>query len=214
MTNPFRSKYLSFASTKWFLFVAGLLLGALTILTVRFVTYQPVSVHYHANFALYLNGQRETFKGQQYYQEFTMCSSTGGIAVPQQRAHMHDNANGLVHVEDHVATWGQFFENLGWYVGPNFVQTAEDTIYTANDQAKLHIVLNGQDYTDLTPITNTVIKDEDRLLVSFGTIDQATLNQEFKTIPSSAHRADVTPDPASCSGAESATTAERLRHLF
>src|SRR5665647_713896 len=118
MTNPFHSKYLSFARTKWFLFVGGLLLGALTILTVRFVTYQPVSVHYHANFALYLNGQREAFKGQQYYQEVTTCSSTGGIAVPQQRAHMHDNANGLVHVEDHVVTWGQFFENLGWYVGP------------------------------------------------------------------------------------------------
>ena len=214
MTNPFKSKYLSFASTKWFLFFGGLILGALAILALRFVTYQPANVHYHANFALYLNGQRETFKGQQYYQEINMCSSTDGIAVPQQRAHMHDNANSLVHVEDHVVTWGQFFENLGWYVGPDFVQAPDGTNYMADAQAKLHIVLNGQDYTNLTPITNMVIKDEDRLLVSFGTIDQATLNQESKTIPSTARSADLTTDPASCSGAESASAAERLRHLF
>lgn len=194
--------------------MGGLLLGALVILAVRFVAYQPDRVHYHANFAVYINGQREEFERPQYYEEIATCSSAGGIAVPQQRGHMHDNENGLVHVEDHLVTWGQFFENLGWYVGPDFIQTENGTNYTAVDQAKLHIVINGQDYTDLTPITNTVIKDEDRLLVSFGDIDQATLDKEYKTIPATARLANVTPDPASCSGAESITTVERLRHLF
>ena len=214
MTNPLHSKYLSLTKTKWLLFIGGVLLGALAILAVRFAVYQPDRVHYHANFAVYINGQREAFKGPQYYEEIATCSSTGGIAAPQQRGHMHDNENGLVHVEDHIVTWGQFFENLGWYVGPNFIQTATGTTYAAADQAKLHIVLNGQDYTDLTPITNIVIKDQDRLLVSFGNTDQATLNNELKTIPTSARHADVTPDPASCSGAASVTVSERLRHLF
>ena len=213
MTNHLHTKYLSFAKTKWFLFFGGLILGAIVILAVRFVTYQPNLVHYHANFALYINGQREAFKGAQYYQEVNVCSSSGGIAAPQQRAHMHDDISGLVHVEDHVVTWGQFFENLGWYVGPDFIQTAAGNTYQAADQAKLHIILNGQDYTDLTPITNTLIKDKDRLLVSFGDIDQATLNTEFKTVPQTAGSADLTPDPVSCSGSATVTTSDRLRHL-
>jgi hypothetical protein len=214
MPNPLPAKYISVAKTKWFLFGIGLLLGVLIIMAVRFATYQPGHVHYHANFAVYLNGQRQLFKGPQYYQEVAICSSDKGITIPQQRAHMHDNNNGLIHVHDHAVTWGQFFENLGWYVGPNFIQTDTSTNYTANDQAKLHIVINGQDYTNLTPITNTVIKDGDRLLVSFGDISQTTLDKEFKTVPATAHHADVTPDPASCSGAESVTTSERLHHLF
>ena len=181
---------------------------------VRFATYQPGRVYYHANFAVYLNGQRELFKGPQYYQEVAICSNNKGITIPQQCAHMHDNDNGLVHVHDHAVTWGQFFENLGWYVGPNFIQTDTGTNYTASDQTKLHIVINGQDYTDLTQITNTVIKDNDRLLVSFGDIDQTTLDQEFKTVPATAHHADVTPDPASCSGAESVTLSERLHRPY
>src|SRR6185437_6056638 len=130
----------------WLLFACGLALGVLVILAIRFFTYKPVQVHYHANFAVYLNGQRQEFKGPQYYQEVAICSSTNDITIPQQRAHMHDNINSVVHVHDHAVTWGQFFENLGWYVGPNFIETDSGTLYTENDQDKLHILINGQDY--------------------------------------------------------------------
>ncbi|MEO8104852.1 MAG: hypothetical protein ABI602_00760 [Candidatus Saccharibacteria bacterium] len=214
MTNRLAVRQLSFMTSKWFLVTSGLLLGAGLVLAVRFVSYQPALIHYHANFAVYIHGQRETFKGAQYYQEVSMCSSDNGLTIPQQRAHLHDNNNSLIHVHDHAVTWGQFFENLGWYVGPNFIQTADGTTDTADAQSKLHIVINGADYTDLTPLTNTVIKDQDRLLVSFGDIDAATLSTEFKTVPSTARQADVTQDPASCSGAESVSTRQRLHHLF
>jgi hypothetical protein len=79
---------------------------------------------------------------------------------------------------------------------------------------QLHILLNGQDYTGLTPITNTVIKDRDRLLVSFGDIDNTTLQQEYKTVPSTAKHYDETKDPASCAGSEKITPSVRLHHLF
>jgi len=198
----------------WFLLIAGIIIGALAILAIRFFTYKPVQVHYHANFAVYLNGQREDFKGPQYYQEVAVCSTTNDITTPLERAHMHDNVNSIIHVHDHAVTWGQFFENLGWYVGPDFIETADGHLHQASGDEQLHILLNGQDYTGLTPITNTVIKDRDRLLVSFGAIDSQTLQQEYKSVPSTAKHYDETKDPASCAGSEKISVSARLHHLF
>lgn len=73
---------LGFIKNRWFLFVAGIVLGALALLVIRFFTYSPPQVHYHANFAVYINGQREQFKGPQYYQEVAVCSSTNDITLP------------------------------------------------------------------------------------------------------------------------------------
>ena len=189
------------------------MLGVLVLLAARFATYSPPRVHYHANFAVYINGQREEFKGAQYYQEVAVCT-TSGITLPQQRAHMHDNINSVLHVHDHSVTWGQFFENLGWFVGPDFLQTADGHLYQASGVNKLHILINGQDYTDLTPITNMVIKDQSRLLVSYGDISDAKLQQEYQAIPSTAKHYDESQDPASCAGSEKVTTSDRLHHLF
>lgn len=200
--------------SRWFALFGGILLGALVILAIRFATYKPVQVHYHANFAVYINGQREEFKGPQYYQEVAVCSSTNDITLPQQRAHLHDNINSVIHVHDHAVTWGQLFENLGWYLGPDFIQKDDGTRYTADDTNKLNIVLNGQNYTGLQAMTNIVIKDRDRLLVSFGDMDQSALDKQFKSVPNTAKHYDEAKDPASCSGSEKVTTHDRLHHLF
>lgn len=206
-------KHLGFVKTKWFLLGSGLLLGALIILGIRFFTYEPAHTHYHANFAVYINGQREEFKSPQYYQEVATCSVKGTIQ-PAQRAHMHDNINDVIHVHDDAVTWSQFFENLGWYLGPNFIQDNTGKMYVADDTNKLNIELNGQNYTDLTPMSNVVIKDQDRMLISFGNIDSSTLASEYKSVPATAHHYDVSQDPASCQGHEKLTISDRLRHLF
>ena len=208
-----RSK-LTFLKSNWFMLIVGILVGVFAVLAIRFATYKPLQVHYHANFAVYLNGVRDEFKGANYYQEVAICSATNDISIPQQRAHMHDNINSVIHVHDHATTWGQFFENLGWIIGPNFIMTDDGTMYQAAGDSKPHILLNDQDYTDLTPMTNKVIDDKDRLLVSFGDISSQTLEQEYKTVPATAAHYDVTKDPASCAGSEKVTTKDRLHHLF
>lgn len=198
----------------WFLLISGLVLGAVIILAIRFFTYSPVRVHYHANFAVYINGRREQFKGQRYYQEVAICSSTNDIATPQERAHMHDNVNSVVHVHDHAVTWGQFFENLGWYVGPDFIETADGHLYQASGDNQLHILINGQDYTGLSPITDRTIGDRDRLLVSYGDVSNSDLQKEYKSVPATAQKYDESQDPSSCAGSEKVTPADRLHHLF
>lgn len=198
-------------TAKWMVFILGILLGALVILGIRYFTYKPAETHYHANFAVYIDGRREQFKSPQYYQEVSICALHG--LTPLARAHMHDNVNSVVHVHDDAVTWGQFFDNLGWEIGPDFIHTT-DKLYAADDSNKLNIVLNGHNLTGLTNITNQVIGDKDRLLVSYGDIGKSELNKEFASVPSTAARYDSQKDPASCSGPDALTPAERLKHLL
>lgn len=196
------------------LLVTGLLLGVVAILGIRIVTYAPERVHYHANFAVYLNGVREEFKSPRYYQEEVICSLGQNITTPEARAHLHDNDNAVVHVHDHAVTWGQFFNNIGWSVGSDFIQTDSSTMYRENDTSKLHIFFDNQDYTGLTSIANRVIKDKDRLLISYGNLDDATLTQEAKAVSTTAAAHDASKDPGSCSGSEAVSFSQRLHHLF
>ncbi len=206
-------KYLQFVKSKWFIAAACLILGAAVILGIRFVTYKPDTVHYHANFALYINGQHQLFQGQQYYAETEMCTESTAM-TPMGRAHMHDNVNNVVHVEDHAVTWGQFFTNLGWSMGPNFIESPDSTMYVENGSSQLHLILNGQDYTDLGGVANTVINDQDKLLVSFGDENNTTLMQQYRAIPSTAHKYDLSKDTGSCGSHSSTTMHDRLTHMF
>ena len=208
-----KAKILRIIKSKWFIAGSCLLLGAAIILGVRFYSYNVNAIHYHANFALYVNGRREPFKGIQYYTEVEMCTQENTV-LPSERAHMHDNVNDVVHVEDHAVTWGQFFANLGWTLGPTFIASPDGTIYAENGDSKLYLILNGQDYTDFGGLQNAVIKDEDKLLVSFGGETTAQVEQQYKTVPSTAAKFDTSKDPASCSGNHTTSMHDRLTHLF
>jgi hypothetical protein len=202
------------ARARWLVFILGLLLGALIILGIRYFTYQPHSVHYHANFGVFINGERQQFKEPRFYQEVAVCSASHDITLPQQRAHMHENVNTVAHVHDSAVTWGQFFENLGWSIGSDFIVTDKGTKYFADDNNKLHIFINGEDYTDLTSISNRVIEDKSRLLVSFGDISDQTLQQQYKSVPATADKYNHDQDPGSCAGSHKVTPKDRLNNLF
>lgn len=195
----------------WAWVSAGVLLGVLLLLAVRFVTYSHAHTHYHANFAVFLDGKRQEFKEPQYYQEVKICNLSG--TSPQSRTHMHNSENGVIHVHDEAVTWGQFFENLGWIVGPDFIRT-DTELLAASDTNKLSIILNGQDLTDVSTITNQVIGNKDRLLLSYGPPDTAVLDNQFKSVANSAAKYNATKDPASCGSEENPTTQERLKNLF
>jgi hypothetical protein len=199
-------------TSKWAFLVYGLLLATLVLLGIRFATYTEPHTHFHANFAVYINGAKEDFKGPQYYEEVALCSQHDHL-TPKARTHMHNEENGVVHVHDDGVTWGQFFENLGWYVGPDFVRTPGQ-LYVNSDTNKLHIMLNGQDLTGLSTITNELIHDKDRLLVSYGDVSDDQLASQYKTVLANAGEYDSRPDPAACSGAEAPSVSDRLQHLF
>lgn len=203
--------------SKWFMGAAGFIVGIILILGIRFVTYStPKSIHYHANFAVYINGQREQFKALNYYEEeaAASCSTSTAAATensPMSRVHMHDNVNDVVHVEDSRVSWGNFFTVLGWNIGNGYVAT-RDAVYQASDQDKITYILNGKKVDN---ITNTIIGDQNKLLVNYGSQTADEINQEYKGIKNDALKADQSKDPASCGSHESSVTfKDRIKHMF
>ncbi len=185
----------------------GVILTFVVLGGLRFVITPNSAVHYHADMAVFINGQRERFAGPQYYQEVAACDES---TSPLGRVHLHDQNNHLVHVHGDVVTWGELFTNLGWSLSNSMLYDGKVT-YIDGQGGYLSFVLNGKSTRSLA---DEVIRDQDRLLVSFGPNDASTLNTQFSQVESDAKHADVTPDPAACQGPESHSVWMRLREAF
>src|SRR3990167_7003377 len=115
---------IKFNVPKIILITGGFLLGAALVLGIRFVTYNPPKrVHYHANFGIYINGQRQKLENPLLYEEVEMCAE-GETHNPSERAHMHDMVSDVVHVEDEAVTWGHFFQNIGYSMGDDYMNSS------------------------------------------------------------------------------------------
>jgi hypothetical protein len=66
----------------------------------------------------------------------------------------------------------------------------------------------------LVALQNTVLKDKDRFLVSFGDESDNILKQQYDAIPSTAQKYDTTKDPTSCSGDHITTMHDLLQHIL
>lgn len=191
--------------------IAGIMIGMLVILGIRFVSYQPPKdVHYHANFAVYVDGKQEQFSNPLLYEEISECSISTD-KKPGERAHLHENIKDVVHVEDSAVTWGNFFQNINWNVSDKYLDTS-DVLLVNTDTKKVTYILNGEEVSN---ITNKVIGDKDRLLVSYGTATKDEINKQFSNVATTAEKYNITKDPASCSGGHSEDSIkDRLNHLF
>ena len=189
---------------------AGFLIGVLWLAAIRFVTYKSDNVHVHANFALYINGQRDNFESFTFYEEVNACSDDQDDN-PKHRVHMHENVNNIVHVHDHAVTWGNFFENLGYGLTDNSVANDEEVFVDGQDGNELKFILNGEEVSD---IANRAIASEDTLLVSYGKDSGDALQQKFIDINKNAGEYNTKNDPASCSGGEELTFWTRVKKAF
>jgi hypothetical protein len=186
----------------------GLLAGVFWLIAMRFFLVKVPETHYHANIAVYIDGVREEFKDFTYYEEIAACS-TEYADNPKGRTHLHEQVNDVIHVHDQRVTYGNFFQNIGWNVGPSLI-ASRTTVYQTGNGKLVKFVLNG---TEVSNIMNIVIGSNDRLLVSFGdsTTDFVT---QFESVSESATEVNGKQDPASCSGlngAKSASFKERLK---
>ncbi len=188
-------------------FVIGLILGGLLTTALRFTLFKDDRVHYHANFALYINGQRDKFDGPGYYEEETACTSSNSDN-PRTKVHMHDQNPGLVHVHAHGVMWTDLFTNLGYGLSDKAVTTSAALYADGQDGNKLTFVLNGK---TVSSISGKLISSEDVLLIDYGKSDQATIDSHYKAVPRDAHKANTENDPATCSGSQPITFTTRLK---
>lgn len=189
-------------------FVIGFVAGAALLITMRFITYSPKIVHYHANFALFVNGEREDFDNFTFYEEVASCGSDDGNN-PKTRVHMHENVNDVIHVHDAGSTWGHLFSNLGFFLGNNILQT-DGGIYVDGSEGgkRLKFILNGQESRS---IANQTIQSEDVLLINYGDESLEALQQRYEAIQRNAGEYNHKSDPASCKGSEKLSFVERLK---
>lgn len=195
---------------KWAVWLCLILIGALVMVAFRFAMIKDTSVHHHANFGLYVNGQQDQFQGPGYYEEVTACNVHNHEDLAS-RVHMHGNVNNVVHVHDHGVTWSDFFANIGYTLGDTVLVTEKGTFVDGQDGNKLSFMLNGQ---PVTHIANTLIKSEDALLINYGKDDARTLQTRYTAIPKDAHRYNITKDPAACQGGEGLTPLNRLKQAL
>lgn len=212
--NNVKTKLQRIPKSPWFIAILAFVLGILLIMVIRFASYQPEEkVHYHANFAVYINGQRELFASPSYYEETSAseCNLEEHEESPLERAHLHGNVNDVVHVEDHLVTWGHLLQNLGWAADSMHIKT-RDKVLLAQGSDKITFILNGKQVSDINQL---VIASKDKLLVNFGSASQENLDDYYQSIASTAGKYNVTPDPASCgAGGSDPSLTDRLKNLL
>lgn len=185
-------------------------LGAVAFGAARFVLVDKHEMHYHANFALYVNGTRDEFNSFVFYEEITACSASQH-QNPKSRAHMHDKKNDLIHVHDDAVTWGHFFDNLG-YTFTDGVLITPKGLYQNSSTASFTYILNG---IKVSSIASKVIKSEDKLLINYGDEKDETIQERFNKISNDSKEYNEKSDPSTCSGGAPETLRERLiRTLF
>lgn len=188
----------------------GFVFGILWLFAVRFALVEKKETHYHANFALYVDGVREQFDNFTFYEEVQSC---GGDEKnnPRTRTHMHDNIHHVVHVHDEAATWGHFFANLGFVLGNDILKTDDGVFVDGANNKKLTFILNGQ---VVDGVANATIRSEDALLISYGSDADEQLRSHYEGITKDATEYNKRSDPSACTGGKPFTLKERLSKTF
>ena len=190
----------------------GILVGAVGLGAARFVAMPwQEEVHYHANWALFANGERIDLSGDRYMEDVGACVA-GGDVLPTQRVHMHNNEQDVVHVHHGGVTWGHFLTNLGFVLGRDFLILDDGRRLEGEDGRSLKFIVNGFAVPD---VRNRIIESGDRLLISYGpeTLEEAA-DRQYGRLADNAERYNELQDPASCSGSTQPTLQERLLRAF
>lgn len=190
--------------------VVGAILGALAFFVLRLALARPEAPpHYHANFAIIVDGQRVDLSGGQYSEELSSCRLSGQALQPQERVHLHNRDPDLAHVHHEGVTWGHLFANLGFGLGGSYLATDDGRILIDGAGKTLKFVLNGR---PATSVHNALIASGDRLLVSYGAETNPEIQRQFAAVASDAPEFNQRKDPAGCSGTVEPTLWDRIRH--
>lgn len=185
------------------------LAGAFWIVALRFITYNSDTVHYHANFAIFVDGERRVLNSPSLYEEVQLC---GGDEInnPRSRVHMHDQIDHVVHVHDAAATWGHFFANIGMTNGDSVFRIDRE-VFVEDEDTKITFVLNGE---EIPTTANRHIGNEDVLLVSIGSSSDEDLTTQYDQIKKDASEYNSRTDPSSCSGGKEASFVDRIKNAI
>lgn len=114
-------------------------------------------VHEHADFAVYLNGEKFDFTKAKY-----QSSDTNPL---DPDAHLHDGNGDVTHKHRKGITLGYFFDTLGMKFDNQCFTTDDGTQYCNTADKKLTMYVNGKENTQFG---NYEFTDLDRILITYG----------------------------------------------
>jgi hypothetical protein len=183
--------------------------GALWAVSMRFILIDRPTTHYHADFAISINGEIDPLTEFTFYEELTACSPEYENN-PSSRVHLHSNIPTAVHVHDKGATWGNLLENIDYTLGRSILVTS-DGVFVDGKEGQLRFILNG---SEVAFVNNRLIGDQDVLLIDFSDDDLQTLLDRQAAIPRLADINNQTDDPAACAGSSSESFMDRLKRTI
>ena len=193
--------YILFRITKK-LVILGLLLVAAAIIANMFLVQdtQEVGVvgdiHYHADFAMYLNGQRYNLSQEKY-----MSTENKSLS---NFAHLHDMDGKVIHKHASGITLGFFLETLGMKLTDTCLTLDDGTSYCNIGNKVLKLYVNGKVNTDYAEYD---LQDEDKILLSYGSESDQEIKKQLDSVTEEACIYSLTcpekgapPAEASCVG--------------
>jgi hypothetical protein len=192
--------------------ILGLVVGVLALAAFRLV-FIPMErpTHYHANFAIFVDGKRVDLSTDEYMEDVATCA-VGETVLPISRAHLHSNNPDVAHVHHEGVTWGHLLMNLGFGLGEEYLALDEGPVLTEGEGRTLKFILNGRPQF---AVHNELIRSGDRLLISYGPESEAeVLRTQFPRVASNAEEYNQRRDPAGCSGPAETTLWDRIRYAF
>jgi len=193
--------------------IGGFVVGVFALAAIRLVAGgHEEPVHYHANFAVFVDGERLDLSDDRFMQDVAACSGDPTNIPPVERVHLHNNDHDVVHVHHGGATWGHLMANLRMVLGDRLLVTRDGDLLLEDGERSMKFVLNGR--AEIS-VYNHLIRPGDRLLISFGPeSDRDVLDTQFPQVLANAPEYDAMDDPAGCGGAAHAGFWTRLRQAF
>ena len=132
------------------------------------------SIHIHADFAIYIDGEKITFDDDLY-------QSTGQVARHQFQ-HLHDNQDEVLHIHAKYQSIGDFFSSLEFSLEEDclYIQTKEINV-CREDGLKLFV--NGKKYRK--NYSSYIPKDLDKFILT-NSIQENIIQQQIESISNKA----------------------------
>lgn len=171
--------------------------------------------HMHADWALYIDGQRQDFSAATFIAE-------KGNEERSADVHIHEPYTDVVHVHTTKTTWDEFLRTIGFVlVDPSSLpgMTADQTTLKLPNGTTLR-AQNGKSFkfyvnnVRVDGVSNTLIGDLDRVLISYGSeTDQQVEAQQLPQVKNDAcilserclSRVDPNAPKETCQGGEGTT---------
>ncbi|HLD40187.1 MAG TPA: hypothetical protein VJB13_03530 [Candidatus Nanoarchaeia archaeon] len=193
--------YILFRITKKLVIVGLLLVAAAILFNMYLVQNTPEvgvvgDIHYHADFAMYVNGERYNFSQEKYMSTENKTLSNF--------AHLHDMNGNIIHKHASGITLGFFLETLGMKLTDTCLTMDDGTEYCNSGNKLLKLYVNDKPNTNFD---NYNLQDEDRILLSYGSESEKEIEKQLDSVSDAACIYSLTcpekgapPAEASCVG--------------